>query len=418
MILPFHVLFLSCTQEQTASTVKENKAATAKETTPSITKAPPASNDRYAAALIRYQKPVAETDGAEIANPEEVEALEEESTPIVYAIEIAKTEVTQEDFTSLMGWNPSFFGGCGAQCIQNSTNEAHAQEDAREENGASLASECFDVSKLQPKACGKDCPVESVSWFDAIAYVNALSKKSDLEPCFTMTNIVCTDQSKVSEPGQCMSDTKNGIVSATIALAHEDIFMCKGYRLPSGLEWEQLLLQQDPGPMYRNAENDGALVFKGCEEDPQLTQLAWYGANSGSMPHPVGQKKPNSLGLHDMLGNVWEWSVDNLARPDLREGFSYNPTEKIQGDPDQESDLPEEAAEESQDQEDGQALSEEEQKKIEVDRITFSTRDRQQRGGSWLEFGSYCQVDQYTSMPPGDKDASTGFRVIRTTQAP
>lgn len=37
-----------------------------------------------------------------------------------------------------------------------------------------------------------------------------------------------------------------------------------------------------------------------------LSEVAWYGGNSGSKPHPVCTKKPNSLGLYDMAGNVWE----------------------------------------------------------------------------------------------------------------
>ena len=38
--------------------------------------------------------------------------------------------------------------------------------------------------------------------------------------------------------------------------------------------------------------------------------MAWYADNSGEKTHPVGQKKPNAWGLHDLLGNVAEWTLD------------------------------------------------------------------------------------------------------------
>jgi len=71
------------------------------------------------------------------------------------------------------------------------------------------------------------------------------------------------------------------------------------YRLPTEAEWEYVCRAGAGDPPAGRAE---------------LEAVAWYADNSGEKTHPVGQKKPNAWGLHDLLGNVAEWTLD-VYRP-------------------------------------------------------------------------------------------------------
>ena len=100
--------------------------------------------------------------------------------------------------------------------------------------------------------CGRNCPVEQVSWKDVERFIEALNLQEGV----------------------------------TV------------YRLPTEAEWEYA------------ARAGTQTVYHFGNAANRLGQYGWYEDNSGGRTHPVGQKRPNAWGLFDMHGNVWEWVHD------------------------------------------------------------------------------------------------------------
>ena len=179
-----------------------------------------------------------------------------------------KYEVTQGEWESLMGANPSYHNECGPRC-----------------------------------------PVEQVSWFDAEDLIRRL----------------------------------NGRESG------------KGYRyrLPTEAEWEYAARSGTTGARYGD-----------------LDEIAWYSGNSGSTLRPAGQKRANAWGLHDMLGNVFEWTAD---------WYGKYPSSLVTGP---------------------QGPS------------TGSYRVI--RGGGWYGYAGDVRSANRDGNSPGDRIGSVGFRLVRT----
>ena len=91
----------------------------------------------------------------------------------------------------------------------------------------------------------------------------------------------------------------------------------KKYRLPTEAEWE-----------YAARSGGKKEKWVGTSDEFKLREYAWHGGLGGmseGKTHPVGQKRPNGLGLYDMSGNVWEWCQDWYEEGYYKESPKDNP---------------------------------------------------------------------------------------------
>jgi formylglycine-generating enzyme required for sulfatase activity len=130
------------------------------------------------------------------------------------------------------------------------------------------------------------------------------------------------------------------------------------YRLPTEAEWEYACRA---GSTTRYSFGD---------DEESLGEYAWYIGNSEGKTHPVGEKKQNAWGLHDMHGNVWEWCQDWYDDA----YYKTSPTDDPSG-----------------------------QEKFSL---------RVLRGGSWDHDAGLCRAARRIALRPLGRGSIMGFRVV------
>ncbi|MBI4880789.1 MAG: formylglycine-generating enzyme family protein [Planctomycetes bacterium] len=132
------------------------------------------------------------------------------------------------------------------------------------------------------------------------------------------------------------------------------------YRLPTEAEWEYAC-RAGTETQYSFGDDEG-----------RLAEYAWYSENTSGHAEPVGQKKPNPWGLHDMHGNVWEWCVDAYDKHYDERSPAADPVRTVGGGV------------------------------------------RSLRGGSWNYSRRICRSANRSSYDPDSRYDILGFRVART----